>query len=123
MLTKYMILRAHLVGEILEVDLPRDPGYERLRDIVMPILGGKGCNMEHVSVLADFDPQGKRFKPLDMFVDDRGYVKGLHRNETATEHYRRANQMGRTAVPKVADPEKLNAIYGTAILFNRRVWF
>ncbi len=37
--------------------------------------------------------------------------------------YRRATQMGRSATPKQADPEMLNFIVGTAILFDRRVWF
>lgn len=123
MLTKALVMRPDETHETKEFDLPRDPGYEKLRDIIAPLLGNRAC-LEHVSVLADPSFSGSmKFKPLDMFVDDCGLLKGLPRNEAATLIYRRANFMGKTAVPPVDDPEKLNFIVGPAILFNRRVWF
>lgn len=121
MLTKLLIMRPNETSETKEIDLSRDPGYEKLRDIIAPLLGERAC-LEHVSVLADFSGATK-YKPLDMFVDDTGLLKGLPRNEAATAIYRRANLMGKTHVPPVDDPEKLNFIVGPAILFNRRVWF
>lgn len=118
--TKFLIMRSDLPHETQTIELPRDPGYIALRNIIAPLLN-KG-NLEHVSVLADFHGE-TNYKPLDMFVDDSGLIKGLPRNEAATLIYRRANLMGRSAAPKVADPEQLSYICGTAILFSRRVWF
>lgn len=99
--------------------LPRNPGFHKLTEIIRPILKSA---FEHVSVLADFTG-GTKYTQLDMFVDDIGKIKNLPRNEAATAIYRRANLMGRSALPKVDDPEKLNFIVGTAVLFDRRVWF
>lgn len=121
MLTRLLIMRPDKAHETKKFDLPRDPGYIKLRDIIAPLLGPTSC-LEHVGVLADFTGATK-FKPLDMFVDDRGLLKGLPRNEAATLIYRRANLMGKTHIPPVDDPEKLNFIVGPAVLFNRRVWF
>lgn len=120
MKTRILIMRPGQKNEQQEVDLPEDPGYHKLREIIAPLLD-KG-ELEHVSVLADFDG-GTQYKPLDMFVDDRGLLKHLPRNEAATTIYRRANLTGRSAAPKVDDPEMLSSICGPAILFDRRVWF
>ncbi len=120
MKTRMLIMRPDQSHETREVDLPADPGYHRLREIIAPLLD-KGA-LEHVSVLADFDG-GKKYKPLDMFVDDFGLLKNLPRNEAATIIYRRANQLGRSSMPKAADPETLSSICGPAILFDRKVWF
>jgi hypothetical protein len=118
--TSFRIIRPGHEDEVRAVDLAKKPGYDALREIIAPFLD-KGA-LEHVSVLADFNG-GTNYKPLDMFVDDRGVLKRLPRNEAATTIYRRANQMGRSISPKVADPEILNFICGPAILFDRRVWF
>lgn len=120
MKTRYRIMRVGQPDEVAETDLPEEPGYIKLRDIIAPLLD-RGA-LEHVSVLADFDG-GERYRALDMFVDDCGLLKNLPRNEVATAIYRRANQMGRSLGPKVHDPEMLNFIVGTAVLFDRRVWF
>jgi len=114
--TKLLIMRPDQPHETREVELPRDPGYDRLRALLDPLLDGG--NLEHVSVLADF-AGGLNFKPADMFVDDDGHSKGLPRNETATVIYRR-NWLLRH--PDV-DPESIPFIVGPAVLFHRRVWF
>lgn len=118
--TRLRIMRPGQDDEIREIELARDPGYHALRAIIAPILE-KGA-LKHVSVLADFDG-GTKYKPLDMFVDDCGLLKNLPRNKVATVIYRRANQMGQTHIPKVENPDMLNYIVGTAVLFDRRVWF
>lgn len=120
MKTRYRIMRVGAADEVVETNLPDEPGYFKLRDIIAPLLD-RGA-LEHVSVLADFDG-GENYQALDMFVDDCGLLKNRPRNETATTIYRRANQMGRSSLQKAADPEILNYIVGTAILFDRRVWF
>lgn len=120
MKTRLLIMRPGQMNERREIELPREPGYHLLRDILTPYLDGAA--LEHVSVLADFDG-GENYKPSDMFVDDEGLIKWLPRNEEATVIYRRANQMGRSAAPKVSNPELLSYICGPAILFDRQVWF
>jgi hypothetical protein len=111
-----------------ELDLPKDPGYQRLKDLIEPLLraehGGRDIfsDIERVAVLY-------AGKPCDMFVAGNGRAsflpreEWLPRNEAATAIYRAANQAGRTAMPKAADPEELHSIAGTAILFDRPVWF
>lgn len=118
--TRLRVIEPDAADQILQFDLPREPGYHRLAEIIEPLLGG--ASLEQVSVLADFDG-GTKFEPLDMFVDGEGLLKNLPRNKVATEHYRRANQMGKSSAPKARDPEMLSYIAGTAILFDRRVWF
>jgi len=56
---------------------------------------------------------------LDLFVDETGALKDLPRNEAATTIYR-ANAIAH--MPDVKDPEELDAVFGVAILFHRRVW-
>lgn len=118
--TRYRLISPDGAHKDFTADLKGSPGYPALREIIAPLLDGGAS--EHVSVWADFDG-GRKFKALDMFVDDRGLVKRLPRNEIATEHYRRANLMGKSSAPKVDNPEKLSFICGPAILFDRRVWF
>jgi hypothetical protein len=120
MITKITIMRPDQAHDGREFDLPREPGYHKLREILTPLLDG--AELEHVSVFADF-AGGTNYKRADMFVDDRGLLKNLPRNEAATLIYRRANQMGRSSAPPLADPEQLSFICGPAILFNRIVWF
>lgn len=120
MITKYLTMLVDGSTTSGEVDWPHEPGYERIRALVAPILE-RGA-LEHVSVWADFSG-GEKYQALDMFVDDCGLIKHLPRNEAATVIYRRANLLGKSVARPVEDAETLSAIYGTAILFNRRVWF
>lgn len=115
--TKYLIMRPDEPHETCTIEWPLDPGYSRLKKLLMPLLDGN--HLEHVSVLADFDG-GTDFKRADMFVDECGALNGLPRNEAATAIYRR-NAL--TRAPADYDTEQLPAIYGPAILFARLVWF
>lgn len=117
MKTCILIMRPDQPHESAEHDLPREPGYEKLLAIIEPILG-QGRWMERVSVLADFKG-GTDFKPTDMFVDENGHLTGLPFNRAATIIYRRNALMQRPGT----DPSTLPHIVGTAILFDRRVWF
>jgi len=96
--------------EVQEIDLPEDPGYRRLKKIIVPLLDG--ADLEHVAFLFEG-------RPADMFVDETSKIKGLPRNDEATAIYR-ANWLSRH--PQ-ADPESLADIAGTAIVFDRQVWF
>ena len=90
--------------------LPRDPGYDALRALVLPHLAPGG--MERVAVLYAGNP-------CDMFVDDEGLIKRLPFNRVATGIYR-ANSMRHD--PK-QNPDDLPFIAGVAVLFDRKVWF
>lgn len=118
--TRYRIMRVDGTNEVLTAELAPEPGYDALRSIIRPLLDDN--SFEHVSVLADFD-DGTKYHALDMFVDGEGLLKSLRRNEAATTIYRRANLMGRSVLPPAKHPEQLHFIVGTAILFDRRVWF
>lgn len=111
MLTKYTVLRSDGAREEFSVELPKEPGYERLKEIVEPHLDGN--LMERVRVLRD---DGEY---TDMFVDDAGLLKGLPRNEEATRIYRNNWLVQHPGT----DPETLSPIVGTAVLFDRPVWF
>lgn len=99
-------------GEIqtVEVDMAPKPSLHDLEAVLNPYFGR--AYTEHVNVLTN---NGY----TDMFVDEDGFSKSLSRNERATEIYRR-NWM--ESHPNT-EPEKLNFIVGTAIVFDRRVWF
>lgn len=91
---------------------PKKPGYQLIKALVEPHLGGEP--MEHVTVLC----RGKR---SDMFVSELGRLQlttraPLPRNERATAIYRTNWHPG-------TDPELLPWIAGPAVLFFRRVWF
>jgi hypothetical protein len=109
MKTELTIMRPGGSVDHLEVDLPQEPGFVALREVLTPLLDGG--DLEHVTVL-HWD------RRADMFVDEVGKLKGLDRNEAATAIYR-ANWMEQH--PEV-DPQTLDAIYGPAVLFNRIVW-
>jgi hypothetical protein len=113
------ILRVGEPAEVRVVWWPRreggGPGYHWLRTFVEPLLGHEP--LEHVSVLWDN-------RQADMFVSELGRVHmttrpPLPRNEAATIIYRTAwlRREAETA------PERLPWIAGTAVLFERRVWF
>lgn len=109
-MTTMTIMRPGAEPEERAIELAAEPGYRTLDAILRPLLDGH--DLEHVTVLHS----GQR---ADMFVDEMSAVKGLPRNEAATAIYRN-NWL--TQHPG-EDPERLPAIYGPAILFNRRVWF
>lgn len=119
-LTKLKLIAVDGTETIEELELVEAPGYQVLRALIEPRLGG-GCWMEHVSVWDNFG-EGK-MRHLDMFVDETGHLKGLPHNAKATAIYRAANLAGKSAAPPVSNPELLNNIVGPVVLFNRRVWF
>lgn len=114
--TKIKIIRPEMAHETRDLDMPREPGYAALRQLLAPLLD-KGP-LERVAVLADFDG-GDNFEPTDMFVDENGHLKSLPRNEDATAIYRRAALLRHPEI----DPESIPFIVGPAVLFSRRVWF
>ena len=107
--TTFTALRVLGPRKVVTVDLPRDPGLDALRAVIRPLLDGK--DMEHVSVLYEG-------RAADMFVDETGACDGQVRNDQATKIYRAAYLRRNAEI----DPESLPAIYGTAILVDRRVW-
>ena len=115
MKTEYTIFRVGKAEERGEVDWPREPGYDKIKALVEPILG-EGEPLEHVTVLW----HGER---ADMFVSEYGHMALTTRaplpiNDRATDVYR-TNWMSRHPDE---DPESLPTIAGTAILFHRIVW-
>lgn len=110
MLATYHIYKPSHPVETKQVDWPEQPGFKQINELVKPLL--EGANLEHVTVLHN----GKR---ADMFVDEVGALKRLPVNAEATAIYR-ANWMQQHPG---TDPNSLPEIYGTAILFDRQVWF
>lgn len=110
MLTVYRIFRPGHPELVCDVDWPEAPGLHRIRSLLRPILDGG--DPEHVTVLW----KGER---TDMFVDEVGGAKGLPYNEVATGIYRAASLRYR---PELAE-SGLPFILGTAILFDRVVWY
>jgi len=115
MKTKYTIFKpGDGAVEHGEIDWPKDPGYDRIKALVEPLIGGEP--LEHVAVLHN----GRR---ADMFVSELGHMclatRGpLPLNDRATAIYRN-NWMAQH--PSDA-PGSLPAIAGVAILFDRIVW-
>lgn len=111
MLTTYTIFRANGERETHSVELPQDPGLERLEAIVLPVLGANNW-MERVGLTYDG-------QPVDMFVDEHGLLTDQPLNLAATMIYQ-AHIAG-YAVPVVRSA--LPYIVGDAVLFHRRVWY
>lgn len=109
--TEYIVIRPDGTEEKHTANLPEEPDYEQIKAIMIQVFGPRSW-FERVAVLHD----GKR---TDMFVDEEGLLKRLPRNEKATAIYR-ANWL---AQHPATDPEELNLIVGTAVLFTRPVWF
>lgn len=102
--------------ELGEIDWPSDPGRDRVKALVEPLLGA-GEPLEHVSVLHNG-------RGCDMFVSEMGHraltTRGpLPINDMATRIYRNYSlTKGLTTIP-----DTLPEIAGTAILFpDRTVW-
>lgn len=110
-MTVITIMRPGMPEEVREVELPAAPGYRKLDELLRPLLDGN--DLERVNVFWSG-------AYTDMFVDETSALKGPPRNEAATAIYRN-NWL--THQEPGADPESLPAIYGPAVLFNRRVWF
>lgn len=116
MLTRYIVMLPNdLKPAELEIDLPREPTYDQLRDLIEPILG-ENERMDHVNVW--FCGQRR-----DMFVSELGrykmaYRDAMPRNELATIIYRTASLL---RDPRL-DPEEIAFIVGPAIMFDRKVW-
>jgi hypothetical protein len=102
-----------VVSSTSEIYWPRPPNREQLRTLLEPILGGP---FQHVTVMVHFTNEMRR---ADMFVHEAGRMLDLPRNEMATWFYRNH----RMAQDPYADPERLDFIAGTAVLFHERVWF
>jgi hypothetical protein len=111
--TAYTIYRPDGSRERGSVDWPKHPGRDLIKRLVEPIIDGP---IEHVTVLA---PGLDR---RDMFVDELGHIgkpEPKPRNERATAIYRAAWVHANPA----DNPEELPWIAGTAVLFDRIVWF
>lgn len=92
-------------------DFPQTPDYDRLKALIEPHLNGD--SLERVSVL---HPD---YGPSDMFVGEMSAINGQPLNPKATLIYRNNWLRGHAHQA----PDSFPAIYGTAVQFNRRVWF
>lgn len=110
MKTTMTILRVGAAPEVRDVDLPERPHYDMLVELITPILDGGF--LERVRVWHEG-------KYTDLFCDEDFRLKGLERNEAATGIYRSNVLTHETGI----DPESLPDIRGTAVLFDRAVWF
>lgn len=108
--TKYTVIRPDGTEQTHQIKLPAAPTLQTLRSLIVPHLDGG--DLEQVSVLHNG-------KGTDMFVDEEGLLKRLPRNDKATAIYR-AHYLNQH--PGI-DPEQLGFIAGTAVIFDRRVWF
>jgi hypothetical protein len=122
MKTAYTIYHHGGAQERGEIDWPDEPGYDRIKKLVEPLIEGP---IEHVTVLdpskIDADEIDPRADRRDLFVDELGHVRKTGpkpRNDAATTIYR-ANWM---RMHPTQDPESLPFIAGTAVLFDRIVW-
>jgi hypothetical protein len=115
--TGILIMRPDEPHEKREVQIADKDGvtsYLAIAKIVEPIIGG---TMEHVTVFGDFHG-GSNYHYLDMFVAETGALDGLPLNYEATAIYRRNTLVHSDRYR----PDDLPAIYGPAVLFERRVW-
>jgi len=118
MLTAYTIYKADGTVENAKIEWPKEPGYDAIAALINPILratpGREHAELEHVTVLhPETQDRG------DMFVDELGAQVPLPVNEAATKIYHGAWMRAHPG----ADPAGPSEIYGTAILFHRRIWF
>ncbi len=117
MITKYSIYRpGRSEPEDHEIEWPADPGHERIKHLIGPILGNDEPPAR-VTVRHNGEPK-------DMYVSELGHVQLMWRgplpiNHAATQIYRNA---WLTAHPETS-PDQLPEIAGVAVLFHRRVWF
>ena len=121
MMTTILVMNTDGTRDTKEFSIGQQPEYRELCMILKPYFG---TDFEHVSVWASFKGDG-RFMRCDMFVDENMHFKMRQelRNVAATNIYRNATMMGMTGHKVPDDPEELPYILGTAVLFDRRVWF
>lgn len=115
MKTTYTVIYASGEEKRGDIDWPREPTFLAIKGLVEPFLEGEP--LEHVNVL-----NGGVY--CDMFVSELGHIRlkerePLPRNDKATDVYR---ENWLTQFPS-EDPESLPWIAGTAIVFDRKVWF
>ena len=105
------IIHADGTEEKVQLDMAPKPSLHDIQAVLVPYFDR--AYTEHVNVLSEYG------KYIDMFIDEDGMLKGLPRNEKATEIYRRnwLKQHPQT------NPERLGFIVGTAVIFDRKVWY
>lgn len=108
--TNYTVIHPDGSEKTWNIDLPAAPTLQTLRSLIVHHLAGG--DLEQVSVLHNG-------KGTDMFVDEEGLLKRLPRNDKATAIYRTHYLKQNPGI----DPEQLGFIAGTAVIFDRRVWF
>ena len=111
MQTTMTILRPHEKPEVVVLDMAPRPSLRDIQAVLVPYFGR--AYTERVKILGD------NGKYTDMFIDENGMITGQPRNEEATEHYRRNWLKQHPGTP----PERLGFIVGTAVIFDRQVWF
>jgi hypothetical protein len=114
--TKLLVMAPGQPNERRTFELPEQPTAAELGELVTLLI--PGCErVEHFEVQADFN-DGLDFTTADMFADLERTQKRLPWNENATVILRRAAML-----QGAKDPRKLPWIAGSAVLFQRRVWF
>lgn len=108
--TSYEVLEANGRSTVHHIKWPAKPGLELIRKCLHRPLSGSHFERVNVWYYESY---------LDMFVDEEGMLKRLPVNDRATAIYR-ANAIAH--IPN-AIPGLLPKIFGTAVLFHRRVWF
>ena len=108
--TEYTVIHPDGSEQTWCINLPAAPTLQTLRSLIVPHLDGG--DLEQIGVLHNG-------KGTDMFVDEEGLLKHLPRNDKATAIYRAHYLKQHPGI----DPEQLGFIAGTAVIFDRRVWF
>jgi hypothetical protein len=101
--------------EVLELECPvADNGHPEFASL-RPLIKGKlnGAELDHVRVFW-------HGQYLDMFVDEMGSVNRLPINVKATAIY--WNNV-RIHDPARYKPDEMPTIHGTAVLFDKKVWY
>ncbi len=88
-----------------------NPSVREVKQALSQFISGE---IEHVTIMRPNSNDGA----ADMFVDEMGVMKGLPRNEKATELYRAWWLYHHPH----DDPESLPWIAGVAIVFDELVW-
>lgn len=110
--TKYTVL--HPDGTVVNgiVQWPEYPGYDAIRELTNPILGGE-------SYLERVVWRTSTGHYADMLVDEDGIPKGLPVNPAATTLY----QHDWCIKNPGQNPNFLPSIFGVVIVFERKVWY
>jgi hypothetical protein len=111
--TPYRIIYPNGGEEPRSVRWPREPGFSMIEDEIGPLFAPD--HFEHVSVFWNG-------AYTDLFVSELGAINGSPVNPKATEIYHE-NMRQHNPEGYLALGEAMPRIYGTAVLFSRRVWF